>query len=168
LLTFVEVEKNGVDGISGLGGAYGVTLSPDARHLYVPSIADNAVALFRRNTQTGRLSFVEALADGVDGVDGLSIAFDTAIAPDGSRLYVASYGDNAVTVLNREESTGRLTVAEIERDGTSGLDGLALADAVQLSPDGRHLYAAGFGDDAIVVFSVPSVALYLPQVNRHR
>lgn len=166
-LAFVEVEKDGVNGVDGLGGAYGVTLSPDGQHLYVPSLADNAVAVFSRNTRTGRLSFVEALRDGAGGVDGLSMSFDAAITPDGERVYVASYEDNAVTILNRNGSTGRLTLAEIERDGAFGIDGLSQADAVTLSPDGRHLYAAGFGDDAIAVFSVPAATLYLPNMNRN-
>jgi 6-phosphogluconolactonase (cycloisomerase 2 family) len=43
---------------------------------------------------------------------------------------------------------------------------LARVIAVAVSPDGRHLYAAGFDDDALAVFSVSTAITYLPVVER--
>src|SRR5438093_126392 len=39
-----------------------------------------------------------------------------------------------------------------QHDGGAGVNGLRSAQALALSPDGAHLYAAGSGDSALVVF----------------
>jgi len=44
-LTFVEVEKDGVD---GLYGVISVTVSPDGKYVYSASVTDGAVAAFGR------------------------------------------------------------------------------------------------------------------------
>ena len=46
-----------------------------------------------------------------------------------------------------------LTFVEVHKDGVGRVDGLDGADSVTVSPDGSHLYAAGFDDDALAVFS---------------
>lgn len=40
-----------------------------------------------------------------------------------------------------------------QKNGANGVEGLALARNVKVSLDGRHVYAAGFGNSAIAVFS---------------
>ncbi len=70
-LTFVEAERDGIGGVEGLGGAWSVTTSPDGRHLYVASYADQAVAAFARDANTGRLAFIEAQVNGIAGITGL-------------------------------------------------------------------------------------------------
>ena len=58
-LSFVEFKKDGIDGVDGLAGAESVAVSPDGKFLYVLGYSDSAVAVFARNAQTGKLSFVE-------------------------------------------------------------------------------------------------------------
>lgn len=58
-LTFVEAQFDGVAGVDGLDGVFGVDVSPDGQHVYVTSIWDDAVAVFSRDTTTGELLFVE-------------------------------------------------------------------------------------------------------------
>ena len=41
----VQVQKDGVRGVDGLDGAYGVPASPDGKHIYVPSLVDDAVVV---------------------------------------------------------------------------------------------------------------------------
>ncbi|HLF24879.1 MAG TPA: beta-propeller fold lactonase family protein [Anaerolineae bacterium] len=160
-LRFVEVEKDGVDGIDGLDGAYGVSLSPNGKHVYVPSLVDDAVVVFSRNSASGALTFVETERDGVDGVDGLDSAFAVAVNPDGRRVYVASYADSAVAVFERDDTTGALTFVEVHT-ASADLDALDGAISVAVSPDGRYLYVAGFGDNAVSVFNIPIISFYLP------
>ena len=71
VLTFVEVQRDGVGGVGGLGRAISVTVSPDGRHVYAAGQFDDAVVVFSRNSTTGALTFVEVQKDGVGGVDGL-------------------------------------------------------------------------------------------------
>ena len=48
--------------------------------------------------------------------------------------------------------TGQLTFVQVLKDGVSGVDGLTRANSVAVSPDGSHVYATGFSDNALAVF----------------
>jgi 6-phosphogluconolactonase (cycloisomerase 2 family) len=76
------------------------------------------------------------------------------LSPDGKHLYATSAGDDAVAVFSRDSTTGALTYVEMQQDGVGGVDGLESAGYVTLSPDGKHLYATGWLDDAVAVFRV--------------
>ena len=152
-LTFMEVHKDGVGGVDGLDGARSVTVSPDGKHIYTASWVDSAVAVFSRNSTTGELTFVEVMKDGVGGVDGLWGARSVTVSPDGKHVYTASWVDSAVAIFSRDSTTGELTFVGFEKDGVGGVDGLFGAFWVAVSPDGKHIYAAGKGDDAVAVFS---------------
>jgi len=152
-LTFVEMQKDGVGGVDGLDGVWSVTVSSDGSHLYAAGALDDSVAVFSRNASSGRLTFVEMQKDGVGGVDGLAAVVSVTLSPDGSHLYAAGLNDDGVAVFSRNASSGRLTFVEVQKDGVDGVDGLAGATSVTVSPDGSHLYAAGFHDDGVAVFS---------------
>ena len=151
-LTFVEVSKDTDVGVDGLNGAWSVTVSPDARHVYVAGHDEDAVAVFDRDTTTGALTWVEVHRDGVDGVDGLDGVRSVTISPDGNHLYAASPLDKAVSVYSIATTTGALTWMEVHRDGVDGVDGLDGANSVTVSPDGSHLFTVGYNDDAVAVF----------------
>lgn len=152
-LTFVEVQEQGVGGVDGIDGIGWVSFSSDGKHLYTAAPLTNAVAVFSRNATTGALTFVEVLKDGVGGVDGLDGANTLTVSPDGKHLYATAQNDNAVAVFSRNATTGALTFVEILKDGIGGVDGLAFAHSVTVSPDGSHVYAGGASDDAVAVFS---------------
>ena len=152
-LAFVELQTDGVGGVDGLDGAFSVTVSPDGAHIYVVGLVDDAVAVFSRDAPTGALTFVEAQFDGVGGVDGLDQAFSVTVSPDGAHVYVAAASDDAVSVFSRDATTGALTFVEAQFDGVGGVDGLAGAATVTVSPDGAHVYVAGQNDSAVAVFS---------------
>ena len=152
-LTFVEVHKDGADGVNGIDHAEDVTVSPDGKHVYAVGHHDHAVAVFSRDSVSGTLTFVEMVKDGVDGVDGLLFPFCVAVSPDGKHVYVAAPQDDAVTLFDRNPSSGELTFVEFVEDGMSGVDGLRTVVSVRVSPDGKHVYAVGRGDSAVAVFS---------------
>ncbi|MBD2529330.1 beta-propeller fold lactonase family protein [Nostoc flagelliforme FACHB-838] len=152
-LNFVEFKQDDTDGVDGLAGVYSVTVSPDSKFLYATGLDDSAVAVFARDAQTGKLSFVEFQKDGIAGVDGLSGAESVTISPDGKFLYAAGYDDSAVAVFARDAQTGKLSFVEVQKDGIDGVDGLANVEYVTVSPDGKFLYAAGFNDLAVAVFT---------------
>jgi 6-phosphogluconolactonase (cycloisomerase 2 family) len=151
-LSFVEVYRDNVGGVDGLAGAEAVALSPDGRHVYVTGDVEHAVAVFRRDTATGRLSFVEVQRDGLKGVDGLAGAEFVAVSPDGRQVYVAGYEDHALVTFARDETSGALSFVEAQRDGLDGVDGLANAVSVAVSPDGQYVYGTGVADNALAVF----------------
>ena len=153
MVTFVEVQKDGVGSVDGISGARSVTVSPDGKHVYAAGRDDDAIAVFSRNSTTGSLTFVEVLKDGVGGVDGLNAAVWVTVGPDGRHLYGVGAFDQAVAVFGRNSTTGALTFVEIQKDGVAGVDGLSGASAVVVSSDGKHVYASGSDDRAVAVFS---------------
>jgi len=98
-LTFVEVQRNLVGGVTGLAGPSDVAVSNDGAHVYVTGTTGNALAVFGRDPGTGRLNFIEAETQGVGGIDGLTAAVSVAVSPDGASVYVAGSQDNAVAVF---------------------------------------------------------------------
>ncbi|MGH2668048.1 MAG: beta-propeller fold lactonase family protein, partial [bacterium] len=153
MLTFVEVERDGMAGVDGIAGAFSVTVSGDGKNVYVAGSADDAVALFTRNAGSGTLTFVALVRDEVGPVKGLAGAASVAVSPDGANLYAAGPGDSAVPVFTRNPSNGLLTYREREKEGLGAADGLAGVEAVATSPDGLHLYAAGAVDGALAVLA---------------
>lgn len=156
-LSFIEAQRDRYSSADGLYGVVDVTVSPDGNHLYAAGYDDDSVAVFARNNSTGQLTFVEALKDGVSGVDGLSRAHAVTVSPDGAHLYAVGYGDHAVAVFSRNAATGQLTFVEVHKDGAGGVDGLYGARAVAVSPDGAHVYVAGYLEDAVAVFTRNSI-----------
>jgi DNA-binding beta-propeller fold protein YncE len=152
LLQYAGMAQDGADSVEGLGGAHGVAVSPDGKHVYATGYSDNAVAVFARSSITGTLTFVEMEQDGVGPVDGLHGAYAVAVAPDGLHVYVTGDEDDAVVAFARNATTGELSFVEMEQDGAGGVDGLNGATSVAVSPDGDNVYVTGYGENAIAVF----------------
>ena len=121
-----------------------VKLTLMAALVAAPALAVPARAAF--------LDFVEVQTEGVAGVDGLAGVLSVVVSSDGQNVYAAGPSDDAVAVFHRDAATGALTLMEIQKDGVDGVDGLAYASALALSPDGAHLYVTGSRDDAVAVF----------------
>jgi 6-phosphogluconolactonase (cycloisomerase 2 family) len=152
-LAFVNIQRNGVASVEGVGGPAALALSPGGAHLYAAAFVDDAIAVFQRDAATGRLTFVEAHRDGMANVDGIDGASSVAVSGDGLHVYAAGLDDNAIAVFARDPVTGRLTFVETQRDGMAGVDGLEGASSVTLSADGAHLYVTGSGESAVAAFS---------------
>ena len=152
-LTFVEVS-------SGLEYSECVVVSPDGEHVYAATNAvgfpiptgRHAVLAFVRDQASGALTFIEDYVDGESGVEALRSPMDLAVSPDGHHVYVASSGDNAVAVFERDPASGKLTFVEAHYDGRGGVDGLRDVRSVAVSPDGDQVYAVGSADGALAVF----------------
>ena len=94
-LSFVEAHMD-----NGLNSVYSVAVSPDDQHVYAAGYRGNAVTVFSRDGSNGELTLVQVLKDTDPGVDGLDVADGLAVSPDGGFIYVAGYGDDALTVLS--------------------------------------------------------------------
>jgi len=153
VLEFLEFHQDGLGGVNGLDAARGVAVSPDGTSVYVAGSGEDAIAVFERNELTGALSFVEFQQDGVGGVEGLDLDRSVTVSPDGRHVYATGQLDDAVAVFSRNPTSGALTFVEFQQDGASGVDGLAGAISVTVSPDGAHVYVASITENAVVVFS---------------
>jgi 6-phosphogluconolactonase (cycloisomerase 2 family) len=152
-LAFVEVEQNGVGLTQGLAGAKHATISPDGNHVYVAGEIDHAVAVFSRNSATGALTWLDMQQDLVGIVYGLQSPTAVAVSPDGMNLYVSCWTSKTVATFLRNPANGLLLFTGVMEDGQSGVDGLEGATDVRVSPDGKHLYAAGSSENKVSAFS---------------
>lgn len=164
-LELLAVYENNTGGISEMIQPIFLTLSPDGRNLYVAAAGSDAIVTFSRDADSGALTFLSAVAEG-DGygcfpapcngtIDGLDGAYGVTVSPDGRYVYATGINDDALVVLRRSSSDGNLrsflSGANFVQAYTSAdLDG---ARGVTLSPDGLHLYVAGYLADTISVFS---------------
>jgi 6-phosphogluconolactonase (cycloisomerase 2 family) len=98
LLTFIQVFKDGQNGVEGLDGAYSVTVSTDGQSAYVTSYLDAIVTVFGRDPNSGQLTFQQAI---FDTNQVLSKADSITISPDDHFVYVTSYDNDAVAVFER-------------------------------------------------------------------
>lgn len=147
---------------------WGVAVSPDGMHVYVTSHwRDGALVALQRDIETGELILIQSIKDGREGADGLRWPYGITISQDGRFVYVASDGDDAVSVFQRNLTTGMLTFVEVEKGGVTwtGLDGCF---DVALSPDGANLYAVGRWDNTLTTFSVDATSGELTLVEIHR
>lgn len=161
----LESESSTVGGSDGnlvrsLDGVSGAESSPDGKYLYVTAFGNDALNVFSRDPQTGRLTLVQVIKQGVDGMDGLHSAKAVAVSPDSRYVYTMGLGDDGrgfivdATILGfeRDEATGRLT--QIERVSSSELSSELDSTFAKLafSPDGFFLYVSAFNSPNITVF----------------
>ena len=85
-------------------------------------------------------------------MDGFFGASDVVVSADGKHVYATGLSDNAVSWYDRNSTTGALTFGGVLKDNVGGVDGLAGARKVTLSPDGNHAYVTSETEDAVVLF----------------
>lgn len=158
-LTLVEAKFNGTTEtnngltIDGLDSASAVAISPDQLHVYVTSFSEGKISIFSRHANSGQLSFITDIENGVGGVTGLSGAADIVISPDGRNAYVTGRLDDSLLTFTRNTATGRLALLDIKQDGIDGIDGLDGALSIAISPDRTRVYVTALEDNTVTAFS---------------
>ncbi|MCP4664156.1 MAG: lactonase family protein [bacterium] len=154
VLAFLQILRDDVGGVEGLGQPVGVAVSPEGRHVYAIGQGDNALVAFVRDATHDTLSFTQALTDEVDGVFGLEGASAVTVSPDGRHVYATSAIDDSLVVFSRSATIDTLSfTAVVKQNGVGGVFGLEGAAAVKVSGDGRHVFVTGKTDGALAVFS---------------
>jgi 6-phosphogluconolactonase (cycloisomerase 2 family) len=144
-----QTTPNGV--ISGLAGVGAVVLAPNDAHVYAAGTIEGAVVVFRRDFNTGALTYLQTLG-GLPGVTALTTSAD-------GRFVYATRSDGHVTPLQRVSDPFS---AQFGRLAT--LPGAPAAPAVQgpaavgatptaISPDGQSLYAVRPDLGAVIVYA---------------
>lgn len=149
-----------------LDGPRHLVASADGRHLYVAARNDSAIAVLARDAANGELSFVAnqvngqgnpgAAAGDTRGLGGVS---RLALSPDGRHLYASGSTGNSIAVFARDAADGRLVFLEAEQNGVNDpgdaggtVVGLDRPAGLQVSTDGRQVYAAARFGNAVVAF----------------
>jgi 6-phosphogluconolactonase (cycloisomerase 2 family) len=153
-LSFVEAETEGVGEVEGLEDVRGLAVSPDGASLYATAYDGYAAAVFARDPATGELAFLESEELGADdptdagpAVEGLEFPHDAVVSRDGEQVYFG--GEYTVTRFDRDPGTGRISFAEVEREGVDdpgdpggAVESMREVQRLELSRDGRELYVA--------------------------
>jgi DNA-binding beta-propeller fold protein YncE len=157
----------GIDGTKGacadgdaLGGASGVTVSPDGKFVYATSFWSSGVAVLARNETTGALrqvGCVRAIRTCVSP-RAMNGARALALTPDGLNAYVAAAWSDAISEFKRDPATGLLaSIGCISDDGTDRLcatgNALRGPDAIIASPDGKQVYVAAEDSNSVLTFN---------------
>lgn len=95
-LTYQGYVRNNIGGVDGLDGVNQIVITSDGTFLYSSSITDSAVSVFLRDAASGGLTYLDTVADGVDGVNGVAKSFACALSPNDRHLYVTGQNDSAV------------------------------------------------------------------------
>ncbi|MFI7601492.1 lactonase family protein [Actinoplanes sp. NPDC049681] len=152
-------------------GADGIAVSPDGAYVYVASFLSNSLAVFARNATTGVLTqmsgtsgcYTDGGAPGCTTAAGMANPFYVRTSPDGASVYVASNGSNAVSIFQRNMTTGVLTQPAGPNScvynngspvvaGCTAVQGLKGAYYVAVAPDGATVYASGNGSSSVAAF----------------
>ena len=158
LLTFIESV-----GVGSQSALESVAVSSDGQHVYV-SDRSGIVTVYDARMFGQLPVLVEEQRQGVGGVVGIKGATAILASLDGNAVYVAGTDENALAVFSRNDSTGRLTEVEVQRDeGLGGQVRLLGVRSLAESPGGEHLYA--FGGD--FRFPNPAVGSTLTAFSRN-
>ncbi len=135
-----------------LAGVRALAVAPDGSHVYAASEFADALAVFRRDPDTGALAAIQTVGTRPGG-PFLDATAGVALSPDGRHLYVSAFGARAVNVFTVDPVSGLASFVAAAVDDRDGVDGLGSAHGLVVSPDGAHVYVAGFEDGAIAVFA---------------
>jgi len=99
------------DTTPGLDGPSSVLVSPDGMNVYAASTFSDAIVEFARDDTDGALTPLECIQNtgrsecsnaGGSTTPGLDGAFDVAVSPGGSSVYVAAFNSDSIAVFSRE------------------------------------------------------------------
>jgi len=141
-LSYSGMISNSDTGVSGLNYPVIIVIPPLTPYLYA---SGDGVTVLERDISTGALSFIEHL--------DLPYAYAMVAHPKAHRLYVASIGNDSVTVYETSESDGTLSELQTITNGVDGVTCLEDPSAIVMSPNAASLYVGTESGD-IAVYSI--------------
>ena len=107
-LTYISSITDGINGVSGIKGAYYLSLSPNEENLYVSAKTDYSIAWFDRNTTSGSLNYGGKLA--YDTADYIPTKDPTGaqVSADGKYFYQLGGSSDDIAWLTRNPTSGAL------------------------------------------------------------
>ncbi|MEO1527635.1 MAG: lactonase family protein [Planctomycetota bacterium] len=124
---------------------------PDGGKIYVLNELALSVTVFEYDKQAGTMApiqTIETLSEATKAKENFNSASEIRIHPSGRFVYTANRGNDTITVFAVDESSGKLSLVEVEP-----IRG-AWPRNFNLDPSGRWLLAAGKNTNSISVFSV--------------
>jgi 6-phosphogluconolactonase (cycloisomerase 2 family) len=156
-------------GAKGINLPYGIAVAPDGENVYVTGYDDEAVAEFKRNTETGVLTQLatpnNCISDtslsecGTTSAIGLKEAIGIAASPDGKDVYVAAgarSGTGDIAAFERGAEGALTQMPGKEACISEAVAGCKVGQYIQgsedlaVSPEGTNVYANSFSTNAVI------------------
>ncbi|MFN8160758.1 MAG: beta-propeller fold lactonase family protein [Solirubrobacterales bacterium] len=165
----------------GLDDPEGIAVSPDGSSVYVTAYNDYALVRFKRDKKTGALTPKGCIAEVGAGnnpdrcgqrAGGLNEPYygSVAVSPDGAWVYTAGSAGSSIGRFKRNTTNGALTPRGCIADPANNPEGCGQTAtqlnnpyAIAVSGDGRSLYAADWGNSAVVRFRRKGTGALLPR-----
>ena len=128
------------------------------------SVMSQYLALFSRDAATGQLTPLTTENFYLHGRGARRVAFH----PDALQIYVTcGYEGDSLLVYDVDPVDGTLTLHQALLDDVDGVDGLDYAWALDVSADGRYVFASGVEDSGLTVFARDAVSGDLTHVETY-
>ncbi|MCB0036516.1 MAG: beta-propeller fold lactonase family protein, partial [Anaerolineales bacterium] len=75
-----------------------------------------------------------------------------AVSPDGNHVYTVNYGNDTITVYERNNNNG-LDFKTVYQNNSNSIIHMDGPSYLAVSPDGRNVYVAAYNSDAVVIFT---------------
>jgi 6-phosphogluconolactonase (cycloisomerase 2 family) len=165
----------------GLDDPEGIAVSPDGRSVYATAYDDDALVRFKRDKRTGALTPTGCIAEVGPGnnpdhcgrrAGGLNEPYygSVAVSPDGTSVYTAGSAGPSIARFKRNTTTGALKPKGCIAAATSNPEGCGRTTTelnnpyvVAPSSDGKSLYAADWGNSAVVRFRRKGTGALVPR-----
>ncbi|HEY2282813.1 MAG TPA: hypothetical protein VGH60_04600 [Solirubrobacteraceae bacterium] len=149
-----------------INASYEAQVSPDGKNAYSVAIAGALIEYSRQSD--GSLKPIGCITEGTEPCASENVTTKAtamkgpaaiAISPGGGNVYVVTQGSNDLVAFTRNTTTGLLTETGcISAEAASPCaikeaKGLANPYGVTISPDGKNVYVASLGSEAIGEFS---------------
>ena len=97
-LKLIEEHVNGTGGFTGFEGGNSIAISPDGRFVYAVASVSDRLARFRRDPESGRLTFLGSQVAGASASPG---AAGLCFSPDGKFVYVADESSDSIVIFQQ-------------------------------------------------------------------
>lgn len=121
---------------TSLGSPHDMKVSPDGQYLLATGGANNALAVYARDSGNGNLSPILTWTN----IGGLNNPYGVAFSPDSLFAYVTNYTGNSISIFkhigNGYFFTGSITATTMTTHTLQNPAGIVV------SPDGKHVYVS--------------------------
>ncbi|BAP55803.1 hypothetical protein THII_1506 [Thioploca ingrica] len=127
-----------------------VVVSADNRFVYMTAYnysGESVVAIFARDLSTGQLTLQQLLKNGQNGVEWLEKPYLITVSADDQFVYVL--GDQQLSVLERDPSTGELRFQQAQEDWYCDYYGDSVPTSVAVSADNLWVYVVCERNDSV-------------------
>lgn len=129
--------------------AHGVYFDPAERFVLAPDLGADRVFVYRFDAERGALE-----PHGAAALEPGSGPRHLAFHPSGRYVYVVNELSSTITVLSYDAAKGELAPIESVSALPAGFSGTSYPGEIEVSPDGRFVYASNRGHDSLAVFRV--------------